>query len=298
MRRMKKIVIAVLIAIAVFLAISWLKLPAEQSISNKPVLAATIPPLADIVKNIAGDRFEVVTILPSGASPHTFDLGPTDIKRLSQAKVVFAIGHDLDAWVAGISQAQKDLPVITVDQGINLRPSVFETEEPEDPHYWLSIENAKIISQNIAQELSNLDPVNQQEYLARAADYQQELSALKQEINDLLEPLKQRKLITFHESFNYFAAEYNLEVVGVFELAPGKEPTPQYLVSLQNSARQHKITAVFSEPQLSPDVIRPFVQDLGLELFILDPEGGVPGRESYFDLMRYNAQIIAQALGK
>ncbi|MFZ6014779.1 MAG: metal ABC transporter substrate-binding protein [Patescibacteria group bacterium] len=291
--------------------------------SGKLKIAATIFPVADIASNIGGDNVEVKTILKPGASPHTFEVTPSDIKSLQDAKVIFAIGWPLDNWTDDILAVDENVKLVKVDNGIEMHLFMenhhhdedadhedhdeygheedHEAEDHEegamkDPHYWLSVKNAKIIAGNIADVLIEQDPANKMEYQNNLQNYLNELDELEVDLKNELQGLEKRELIVFHESWNYFAKEYGLKIAGVVQLSPGKEPTPAQLAELHDAAGEHGITAIFSEPQLSPDTIRPFVEDLNLDLFVLDPLGGVDGRDSYIQLLKYNAQTIKQAL--
>jgi len=101
-------------------------------------------------------------------------------------------------------------------------------------------------------------------------------------------------MIVFHAGWNYFAAAYGLEVVAVFQPAPGREPAPRDLQKLYALARAHKIKAVFSEPQLPASSLEPMLQDLGLHLLILDPLGGSSPGDSYIEMLRRNVRNILQ----
>lgn len=263
-------------------------------------VVTTIFPLADMARNIVGNEAEVVNILPPGASPHTFEPAPADIKKLKGAKILFAIGMSLDAWAAKIAQAQGELEVFGVGRGIALQPLRFvdadEKAGADDPHYWLSPALALIIVDNITDKLVSLDAVRADIYRQNAVAYKEKLEKAKIDIAGLLASLTNRELILFHESFNYFAQEFNLKIISVFEPSPGQEPTPQFLKKLYDTVRAHQAKAVFSEPQLSTETLRPFLRDLGLTTHILDPLGGVAGRNSYIDTLFYNAQTIYDAL--
>lgn len=281
---------------------------------GKLKVATTIFPLADIVENIGNGRVEVVNLVPPGASPHTFEVTPSSIKQLQNTQVIFAIGGSLDAWTANILSVGNEVEVYSVNQGIERQPfHVVHEHEHEhegeireghrheanglDPHYWLSTENVKIMAANVAEKLSELDPDNAPFYRSNLIAYQSELNEVHNQIEIILENLEFRDLIVFHESWNYFADEFDLEIVGVFVSSPGKEPTPQYLAKLHETAIEHAVPAVFSEPQLSPETIRPFVEDLDLELYILDPLGGIDERDSLINTLIYNAKVIKEALG-
>jgi len=275
---------------------------ASKTSTGKKKIAATIFPLYDIARNIAGDKVEVVEILPPGASPHTYELTPRQVKQLQGVSVVFGIGHDLDNWADTLVDTLPDVRKIVVDEGIHLKEFLAHEEhgahehKGANPHYWLSVENGKTIAENIARELMRIDAANESYYRANLEAYLTDLDNLKRDISDRFDTLSDKKIITFHDAWFYFANEFGLEMVGTFEPFPGKQPTPRYLAELQETAKRNNVRAIFSEPQLSNEAIASFVSDIGLELYVLDPLGGVEGRDSYIKLFNYNADVITKAL--
>ena len=287
----------------------------QQSLQNedkaKLKVAATIFPLADIVRNVGGSTVEVTTLVAPGASPHTFEARPSDIINLQSAALLFAIGHGVDDWTQELANGVENIKIITVDNEISLRqsldsyvPNIFlEAEEEEeeggqDPHYWLSVKNAKIIAQTVADALIAENPDDKSQYENNLKQYLTQLDDLDIELSNMLASYAGREVITFHDAWGYFTADYQLNIIGVFEHSPGKGPTPQYLKALNDTAIAHNIAVVFTEPQLSSDVIKPFMRDLGLKLFTLDPLGGDGEQDSYINLMRYNARTINNAFAE
>lgn len=312
-------VVALIVVISVF---AGQKPDADTSDSTAKV-GATIFPLYDLTRQVAGDDFEVVLMLPPGASPHTFDPQPSLLKNLRGAETVFAIGNGLDDWAESIAESV-EASFVVVDQGIALRETTEaehddheeghehvddhdeEREEdshghdhgPIDPHYWLAIHNAEQIVMNIGAELSELDPENAADYEARAQAYVAELEALEAELKADVAGLAQREVISLHDAWYYFADEFGLNIVGTFEPSAGQNPTPQYLASLEEKAKEYRVSAIFVEPQLSTSSITAFANDHDLELVVLDPLGGVEGRDSYIALMRYNVAQLQSTLGQ
>jgi len=324
----------ILLAVAVgvyTVSITFKKMDADNEPTQIKV-ATTIFPLYDITKKIAGEYVTVLNILPPGGSPHTFEVTPSTIKEMQGTSLIFTVGDPLDTWASEIAANIGNAAIKPVSEGINLQPFTFghshkheedghadeheehgdETEEEEheedghadeheemlDPHYWLDTDNAKIIAANIATELSRLDPMHADDYQKNLNTYQTELDAVRQQISNLLRDVKRKDLIVFHESWNYFTREFGLEIAGVFTTAPGQEPTPQQLKALHDTATAHDIHVVFSEPQLSPETIKPFVEDLNLSLYVLDPLGGLDTRDSLIHTLLYNAQTLNQALNE
>ncbi len=253
-------------------------------------IAATIFPLVDIGKHIAGKETEIVTILPAGANPHTFELAPHEVRELEKVQIVFMIGRGFDDWVRAIGESLPEIKILAVDGGINL----IGTQD-DDPHYWLSIANAKIIARNMALALIELDPDRKSVYQANLESYVAELEKADEMIKQMLLSLPTRKIITFHDGWRYFARDYGLEILGNVESSQGSEPTPRSLARLQETARQHQIKVLFSEPAVSKEVAKSLAQDLGLFLYELDPIG-TSSAQSYLDLMMKNARVIHEAL--
>ncbi len=279
----------------------------EDAESDKKIVAATIFPLVDIASNIAGDQLAVMQILPSGSSPHTFELTPEKVKELDKSTIVFNIGHGLDNWILNAADSVPDMEIITVDKGINLRKAESEhgpedkegaaeeksdSPDAEDPHYWLSIKNAKIIVNNITEALKNKYPDSAEVFEQNKSEYLKKLSELQTAVEFRISDIAKKEIATFHDAWFYLADELNLEIVATFEPFAGKEPTPQYLIEFQEVINNHNITTIFSEPQLSNETLKPFANDLGLELAILDPIGGLDDRQSYIELIKYNVDTI------
>lgn len=143
----------ILAVVAVLLIIGIVYFRAGEAPSRpegeKQAVAATIYPLYDLARNVAGEEAEVKLILPPGASPHLFEFSPKQLREMQNVKAVFAIGHGLDDWAAQITNVAKEVRVVPVDQGIELRK--FENGAT-DPHYWLHFGNARQITYTIAKE--------------------------------------------------------------------------------------------------------------------------------------------------
>jgi ABC-type Zn uptake system ZnuABC Zn-binding protein ZnuA len=271
-------------------------------VPSLPRVAATISPLADIVREIAGSSVAVIRILPAGVSPHTFEPSPGTARDLTRTRTIFAIGHGLDDWVVTLAAASGVSRVVRADAGLPLRPVAHRDNSRDggelvDPHYWLSCANAKKIAETVERELASLFPDQAGAFASRRASYAARLDSLDAEIRSTLAHLPNRDIATFHDAFEYFAADYGLRVVAVFEPYPGREPGPRFVRDFERKVRQSEVRAVFAEPQLSVDLLKPITQDLGVSLSVLDPLGGVPGRESFVDMMRFNAGQLARSLG-
>lgn len=299
----KYFLILIIIAVAFVIGIVYIGkgLTPLQNKTGKPVVAATICPLYDIARNVAGDYAEVKLILPPGASPHLFEFSPRQLEELQGTNVVFAIGHGLDNWATRVENVTRGAEVVVVDSDIAIRLSEEEEEEeghehgPADPHYWLHFGNARQIADNIANKLSEIDFSHVDIYKANAEAYKEKLAAKEEELKRFLTSVQSQSILTFHDAWFYFADNFQLEIAGTFEPASSQEPTPRYLADLQQKIKERKIRIIFLEPQLSSVALGNFAKDNDLVIAELDPLGGVAGRETYLELMEFNVRSVRQA---
>lgn len=260
--------------------------------AERLTVAATIFPVYDIVRHVAGPVADVVLVLPPGASPHTFEPTPAAVRALGGARALFVVGHGLDDWAARLAQGAGVPRLVPVDTGIILRRAHGRV----DPHYWLSAPNAKAIARTASAELVRLAPERRAALDETLAAYLARLDGADAEVRRVLADLPARRIATFHDAFGYFAAAYGLEVVATFEPYAGLEPSPAFVIAFQRTVRAAGVRVVFTEPQLSVDALRPIARDLGVALAVLDPLGGLPGRESYIDLLLFDARAVATAV--
>jgi len=286
--KVNKIYFVILILSALLLIIFL-----SQNFVNKSTkVAATVYPLYDITRNIAGNDIETVLLLEPGASPHTFDPTPKEIKNLSGSEIVFTIGHGLDDWSLKLANSAGVKKTVTVDRSIEL----LDTNEGVNPHYWLSPKNAMIIAVNIKDELIKAYPLKQNEIQNNYDVYIKKLEKLDSDITSSIKNLKTNQFATFHNAWDYFAKDYGLVVTTTFEEFPGREPTSQYLNEFTNTIKNENIKVIYAEPQFSTAPLLPIAADLKITLSFLDPIGGTPGKETYIDLMRYNLNQLTSQL--
>jgi zinc transport system substrate-binding protein len=264
-------------------------------------VATTIFPLYDIVKTVGGEKVDVKLVLPLGASPHTFEVTPGQVKDFQSVQVFFTIGHGIDDWTNDIATSVDGAEVFAVDENISLMPfehkeGESEHEGSEDPHYWLSPNNAEQISKNVAEKLAEIDPENADYYKKNSEDFISQLETREKQWQEKIAVLDKRDIVVFHNAWGYFAKEFVFNVVTSFEPFPGKSPSPQYLADFQNEVMQSNIKTLFVEPQFSENSISTLAKDLGVSIEVIDPIGGVSGRESYIDLIDFNVNVIYKAL--
>lgn len=278
---------------------------------ERPTVAATIFPIYDITRNVAGETINVTLMLPAGTSPHTFDPTPKQLKELKDVDIVFTIGHGIDTWIEDIVPEQAR--IVQLDRNISLQEFPTNDEHHEDtheenqdedehdhagvdPHYWLDPRNAPIIAETIATELGTEYTEKQATFQENATQFTTEIHTAIAQWEESLSPIKGTSFATLHGAFFYLARFADVNLAATFEPAPGKEPTPKYLAELTKEINTHNITALFNEPQLSFSGIHAFASDMGISLGTLDPIGGTDDRLSYIDLIEYNIRTLITAL--
>jgi zinc transport system substrate-binding protein len=275
-------------------------------------VAATIFPLYDLIRQVAGSDLDVTLLVPPGASPHMEAFTPSMIRALTGSAAIFTIGHGLDDWAARLASDAGVAQMIRVDSGIALLASESSAhtdtsahgqahfhhgaESAVDPHYWLTIPNAIQIVRTITAALKRLDAAGQQGYEQRAVSYVTQLQATDADIRQVLTQVSRRQIAQFHAAFAYFAAAYGVKIVATFEPSPGREPGPRHVEAFLRQVQAHQLKTLFIEPQFDPSPLQQLARDLGLTFKMLDPLGGTKGREHYIDMMRFNAAQMASAL--
>lgn len=284
---------------------------------NAPVRAASQPlrvvasiqPWADLVARVGGDLVVAETLLPAGASPHAFEPSPSQAMTLARADLVVLNGG-LDTWLSRLLDAvapeTERLVLMDVLEFTPLQSHDHAEEGPEhddkelevaNPHIWLDPVIASQAVKELADRLSSLLPMNAEELRARAEDVVGELDELDQELAAQLAGVRDAPFVPFHDAWAYFARRYGLDLVATLEPFPGREPSVRYVAETILAIRDAGATVIFDERQFGGRTARVVAESGGLRVVTLDPIGGRPGPEGYFELLRYNAQLIADALG-
>jgi ABC-type Zn uptake system ZnuABC Zn-binding protein ZnuA len=269
---------------------------------------ATTNILGDVVGNVGGDRIELTTLMGVGIDPHSYVPTPADTAAIHDAHLVLANGAGLEANLAEMfDNAGGQAIKIQVSDGLQLRKpeaghSDGEEEGEFDPHVWFDVNNTIRWVDVIAQALGALDPANAQVYEANAQVYRQQLDALDTWIVDQVAtiPEANRKLVTNHPAFGYFAGRYGVEQLGaVYPISPSSEPSAQDVAALEDEIRKYGVPAVFTESTVNPRLAEQVARDTGVQLITLytgSLGGPGSGAESYIQLMRFDVSTIVQAL--
>jgi zinc/manganese transport system substrate-binding protein/manganese/iron transport system substrate-binding protein len=259
--------------------------------SGRTKVTVTLPLLADFVKRV---------VLPSGADPHTFDLTPRAVQRLSEADIVFINGLGLEAASLKVIANNKrgDAPLVALAERVADQAGEQATG---NPHLWLDVSLASRYAEVIRDDLSAIDTQGAEAYRANAEAYRQELETLGEDLRALVAsvPPERRWLVTSHDAFPYLARLLDLEVAAVVVSSPGQEPSPQDLAGLLRQVEDLGIPAVFVEPQAGAEgrLLRQLAEDAGLRVCTLYSDALDERAPTYVDMMAFNGQELARCLG-
>lgn len=260
-------------------------------------IVASTSVLADLAANVAGDRMGVSAIAPKGAHVEEYEPKPDDARRISEARLIVVNGEGLDTWMdALLANKHADATVVVLGEGL---PGVEEGGET-NPHFWLDVKHAKTYVERIRDALIAADAAGRSTYEANATRYLAELDALDAEIHDLVSqiPESERKLVTSHDAFPYFAKAYGFQVVGFTQGEEGEEPSAGELAELVRVVRAAKPRAIFVEEGFPQPVAEALAREAGVAnvVELHAPDSLTEDAASYIVLMRDIARDITDAL--
>jgi ABC-type Zn uptake system ZnuABC Zn-binding protein ZnuA len=270
--------------------------PAPDSL--KVVTTTTV--FADIVQNVGGSRVAASSIIPPGVGPEDYEPKPDDARKLSDAQLIVSNGVGLDDFLQKLlaSGTGGQTPQVVLGEGI----PVMTVDGEENPHFWL---DPTLVKQYylpaIAARLTELDPDGKATFDGNVAAYGAQLDALDAALKVQVEtvPAANRKLVTFHDAFPYFAKHFGFELVGVILQNVGQDPSAADLAALVEKVKAAGAQAVFSEAQFSPKLSETLAQEAGVTRVVTtlynDALGPAPA-DSYLGLMRWNVDQIVAAL--
>ncbi len=298
------------VALPICLAIfgSWGNGPAASAQEPIPVVT-TLPFLKEFVERIGGSSVSVVSLIKGTEGEHTYTPKPSDLVAVSHARLLVQVGVGLEVWVAPMIAAARTprLTIVTTDQGIPLLRGQGTEEQDEDghahpsgnPHVWLDPENAKMMIRTITNALMEMAPSQRAAFLANQARYLKEIDEVEAAIKEQVKPLKDRRIVTHHAAWPYFARRFGFQIEGVILEQPGSEASAKSLAGLILLIRQKHIKVIAMEPQLNAKVAQTLAEETGATLVTLTPlPGALPGTETYLEMLNYDARQLIDALSR
>ena len=302
------------IIVLLFLAVVTLMACTNKQGSGKDKLrvVTTNSIIADITKNIAGDKVTLHSIVPVGKDPHEYEPLPDDVKKTSQADLIFYNGINLEtggnAWFTKlVMNAHKieNKDYYAVSDGVEVIYLEGQSEKgKEDPHAWLNLENGIIYAQNIAKQLIAKDPKNKTYYEKNLKSYTDKLSKLDQEAKEAFNKIPDEKklIVTSEGCFKYFSKAYGVPSAYIWEINTEEEGTPDQIKTLVEKLRQTKVPALFVESSVDERPMKTVSKDTNIPIYakiFTDSiaEKGQDG-DSYYNMMKYNLDKITQGLNQ
>jgi len=263
-------------------------------------VVATTTVLADIVRNVAGDRATVTSLIPSGVGPEDYEAKPDDARQLADADLIVSNGVGLDDFIDKLLTAAGGDATQRVVLADGITPIVVAGEP--NPHLWLDpslVADAYI--PKIVAALAQADPAGAATYAASGETYASAIRAMDEANKTKVAaiPAENRKLVTFHDAFPYFAAHYGFELVGVILPNVGQEPSPSALAALVETVKSAGVTAVFSEAQFNPELAQTLAQEAGITKVVstlYTDSVGPPPDDTYLSMMSWNVDKVVEAL--
>ena len=278
-----------------------------SAIVHSPRVLAVESFLADISRNVAGDRLTVESLIPNGMDPHTFEPTPRDVVKIANSQVLIVNGAGLESWLSRtLANSGRPILVIEASSGLTPRkPAAGElVDEPTDPHFWLDPLFVVKYVENIREGLCQVDPDGCDIYRQNAEGYISELEQLDSWIKNqvaLISP-EGRLLITNHESFGYYADRYGFQVVGTIipSVSTGAMPSALQLSKLIQKIKSSGAKAIFLEAGTNPELAQAIASETGVTIvtgLLTHSLTGADGpADTYIDMMKYDTLLIVDAL--
>lgn len=263
---------------------------------------ASFYPLQFVAEQVGGDLVHVSTLTPPGAEPHDLELSPAQVDQVGRADLVVFLSEfqpSVDDAVAA------NPPARVVDAARDAHLHAAEHDEDGDghdhgsldPHFWLDPTLLPAVADDVAAQLSKIDPDHAAEYAAGAAAFAQQMADLDARFAEGLATCESRTIVTTHEAFGYLAARYDLDQVGIAGIDPEGEPSPARLAEVGRIVRDKGVSTIFFETLASPKVAEALATELGVGTAVLDPlEGRTDDTQDFISIADANLAALRTAL--
>jgi ABC-type Zn uptake system ZnuABC Zn-binding protein ZnuA len=308
---------AILVGLAAFLGACGGGTATDRASPGKPgsgrlEVATTVAPLTSIVASVAGDRVDVTGIVPEGTDSHTFEPRPSVAELLSRVDVVYLNGLGLEEPTRRLAEANLrpgaeivELGALALSEDEYLYDRSFPEEEGRpNPHLWTNPRLALRYAEIVADDLTRRDPANAADYAVNLARFRDEVGALDEAMREAFAtvPAGNRKLLTYHDAFSYFAADYGWEVVGAIQVSDFEDPTPKELAALITQVEASGLPAIFGSEVFPSPVLEQIGRETGVRYVDVLRDDDLPGEpgtpeHSWTGLMRFDYRVITEALG-
>lgn len=296
----------------VLAVLTALPAPVPASAQTKLNVVATVAPITNIVQNVGGNRIELQGIIPPGVDSHTFEPAPSDARMLANADLVVVNGLALEGTTIELAQANLKPGARIVELGsltVGRDEWVFDFSFPEEqgdpnPHVWMNPLHALRFAELVRDALSEMDPANAEYFSQNTERFRTRVGELDQAIMATIQtiPEQNRKLLTYHDSFAYFAPRYGFQVIGAIQPSDFAEPSPREVAALIDQIRETGVPAIFGSEVFPSPVLEQIGRETGVRYYDSlrdDDPPGEPGapENTYIGMLKFDVQLMAEALG-
>lgn len=296
--------------------IGLLALPLGNALAREPgprlKVVTTVAPHADLVREIAGDRVQLVQLIPDGTDSHTFEPRPSDARFLQEADLIILNGLHLETPTQRLADANKkpETPYLFLgDSTISPQDQIFDFSFPAskgdpNPHLWLNVAYARNYAQLITNQLLQMDPDNAAYYQANFATLAGRMDQLDQAIFAAVQtlPPNNRKLLTYHDSWAYFGQRYGMDVIGAIQPSDFSDPSPREVAALIDQVRAYNLPAIFGSEVYPSKVLEVIGRETGAQYITSLRDDELPGTpdaptHTYLGLMLEDMRTMFGGLG-
>lgn len=277
-----------------------------KSSGDKKTIYASFYPVAELVKMISGDKYDVKTIIETSEEPHSFELTSQAMKDLSKADLIAYNGAGMESFIDDLKDNVKDDDkFLDLSDGLTLLDSSKEGSDMAsiNPHTWLSIKNAKVMVDNIYRKLSSMDPDNEKYYKDKLDEALAKFDDLDKKFSDELSKVKDKEkyFVVSHAAFNYLADDYGLKQVAVTGISPEEEPSAKDLKTIADFVKEKNIKTIFFEGKATPKVAETLAKNTGTKtstLYTMENLDDDMIEKGYFGLMEENLKALVESFNE
>ena len=285
-------------------------------------VVVSIKPIHALVAGVMGESGEPRLMITGAASPHTYQMRPSDARMLNTADLIVWVGETMETFLdrpIAVLGSGAEVVTLHTDAGMRLLPSreggIWRDEDLPahvdghdghghdhgelDAHLWLDPGNARRIVDVVADALGRVDPGGVRTFRANAEAMRLRIDALESSLRVRLAPVRRHAFVVFHDGYGYFERAFGLNGKGAVTVDPARRPGARRLAELRGALAEHDVRCVFTEPQFEPDLVRTVIEGTGVGTAPLDPLGVdvAPGPGAWFAIMRGLGDSVAKCLG-
>jgi ABC-type Zn uptake system ZnuABC Zn-binding protein ZnuA len=278
----------------------------------RPKVVTTVAPITNIALNVGGNRVDLEGIIPGGVDSHTFEPSPSDAVKLAGADLIVVNGLALEGTTIELAEAnlKPGARILRLGDNTTTRDQwVFDFSFPEDagdpnPHVWMNPLYAARFAELIRDDLVEIDPAGADYYAGNTARFATQIDALDKGIAATIGtiPENNRKLLTYHDSFAYFAPRYGMTVIGAIQPSDFAEPSAREVAAIIDQIKSEGVPAIFGSEVFPSRVLEQIGREAGVRYYDELRDDDLPGDESvpehtYLGMMKFDVQLMAEALG-